>query len=378
MRSPAPVHMWVVAPPGDDVRKRIERIARAPDVAHVAVMPDVHAAGSACNGLVLGTHRLVYPAAVGGDIGCGYAAVALDRDADALDHRDAAERLLAALPAAVPIVRHRRRDDPPELSGALSPRELSAGALAARATADGRLECGTLGRGNHFLEFQADEAERLWIMVHSGSRAMGQHITTLHLERATLAAGGLAWLDTDTPAGQAYLHDLGWARRYASESRRRMLEAAAGVARDILGCRADWSTLLDADHNHVQAEMHDGGSLLVHRKGANRAPEHAPNLIPGSMATHTYRVTGRGTPGSLASSSHGAGRRFSRGAARSRIRRRDVERQLAGVWIDPRVAARLVDEVPSAYRDIHAVMRAQRELVRIVWRLRPVLSYKGV
>ncbi|HRX87679.1 MAG TPA: RtcB family protein, partial [Phycisphaerae bacterium] len=368
---------WTAEPLAPAVKQGLERVSRAPGVVRIAVMPDVHPAAGVNNGCVIATRKLIYPAAVGGDIGCGFATVALNGPAGELARRPAAEAVLAALPRVVPVMRHRRRDDPPELAGALAADNLSAPQLAAFAARDGRLELGTLGRGNHFLEFQQDETGRMWLMVHSGSRAMGQHITNHHRRTATPAGGGLAWLDADDPAGQAYLRDAAWARAYAAESRRRMLHAAAEVAGDIVGTTPDWSTLLNTDHNHVQAEDHDGQSVYVHRKGANTADCDAPNVIPGSMASHTFHVAGRGAPDALRSSSHGAGRRISRGAARHRLRRTDVTRELAGVWVDPAIVPRLTDEAPSAYKDLDAVMRAQHDLVRIVRRVRPVLVYKG-
>ena len=372
------LHMWTTDPPDPAVQQALDRLTRAPDVVHVAVMPDVHLTPGVCNGLAVATTHLIYPAAVGGDIGCGYTTVAFDGSARALDRRAAAEATLQALPSVAPVMRHRRRDGLPDFPAELTPDRLSAPELAAQAARDGRLELGTLGRGNHFLEFQSDDEDRLWLIVHSGSRAMGQHITTFHIRRATASSSGLASLDADTPAGQAYLRDAAWARAYAAESRRRLLTAAAAVITDLLGLTPDWPTLLNTDHNHVQPELHATRPLWVHRKGANTAFDDAPNIIPGSMATATYHVQGRGSPDALSSSSHGAGRRLSRGAARARIRRTDLARQLANVWIDPRTAAKLADEAPGAYKDIDAVMRAQHDLVRITRRLRPILCYKGV
>ena len=215
-------------------------------------------------------------------------------------------------------------------------------------------------------------------MVHSGSRAMGQHISAVHLRRVQAVGGGLAWLDADTDEGQAYLHDVAWARRYAAESRRRMLSAGVAVIGRTLGLEPDQDTWLNTDHNHVQREEHGGRTLWVHRKGANVASAGLPNVVPGSMATHTYHVLGRGEAQALMSSSHGAGRRLSRSAARAKVRRKDLARQLANIWIDPRTASKLADESPDAYKDLDAVMRAQRALVRIVRRVRPILCYKGV
>lgn len=372
------VRMRVIEPPEPAVRQTIDRLVRSPDVVHVAVMPDVHLAAGVSNGVVVATERFVYPAAVGGDIGCGFAVVAFAGGAAALDQRSAAEAVLRSLPRRVPVMRHRRCDGLPELAGKLAPDELSAPELAAKARTDGRLELGTLGRGNHFLEFQEAEDGCLWLMVHSGSRAMGQHITAFHGRRAVPAGGGLGCLDTQGEPGIAYLHDVAWARAYAAEGRRRMIEAGAALVADRLSMEVDWGSYLNSDHNHVQAERHGGRTLWVHRKGANVAAIGVRNVIPGSAGSHTYHVEGRGEPDSLMSSSHGAGRRLSRSAARARIRVRDAAVQFAGVWIDPRSVARLVDEAPAVYKDIAAVMRAQRDLVRIVRRLRPVLCYKGV
>jgi tRNA-splicing ligase RtcB len=374
----AKLEMWVVEPPAPAVRQVLERVVRAPGVVQVAVMPDVHLAAGVANGMVVATEGLLYPAAVGGDIGCGFAAVVFEGAARPLVRRSAAEAVLAGLPKFVPVMRHRRKDGPPELEADHAADALSDGKLAAKAAGEGRLELGTLGRGNHFVEFQADEEGRLWVMVHSGSRALGQHITAHHLRGATAAGGGLAWLEAESAAGQAYLRDVAWARAYAAASRRRMLAAAAELVGDVLDVDADWATLLNTDHNHVQAEEHDRRLLWVHRKGANAAAEGALNMIPGSMATHTYHVRGRGAAAALMSSSHGAGRRLSRGAARSQVRRKDLERQLRDVWVDPALFGRLVDEAPAAYKDIDAVMRAQRELVKIERRLQPVVCYKGV
>ncbi|MCA9252943.1 MAG: RtcB family protein [Phycisphaerales bacterium] len=370
-------HTWLANQPEPAVKQTIERLCRAPDVAHVAVMPDVHLAAGVSNGLAVATERLIYPAAVGGDIGCGYSAVAFAGDASPLQRRQAAEYVLQELPHAVPVIRHSRRNGLPELAGELDANRLSHPELIAKALTVGREELGTLGRGNHFLEFQSDEDGRIWVMVHSGSRAMGQHITAAHLKHAEKVGGGLSWLDADSEAGNAYLQDVAWARSYAKESRRRMLEAAAGIVAEALGAQIDASTWINTDHNHVEREEIGRQTYWVHRKGANRVDDESPNIIPGSMATATYHVVGRGNPEALNSSSHGAGRKLSRSAARAKIKRKDLDRQLKDIWIDPNTAAKLTDESPSAYKDIEAVMRAQKDLVRITQKLRPVLCYKG-
>jgi tRNA-splicing ligase RtcB len=242
---------------------------------------------------------------------------------------------------------------------------------------DGRVQFATLGRGNHFVEFQTDHEGWLWLMVHSGSRAIGQAIATHHLRRAQPASTGLLYFEAETGTGQAYLQDLHWACRYAAASRREMMAVVADLMANLFGVAADSDSAFDCNHNHVRRETHHGEDLWVHRKGAVGAAAEEPGIIPGSMATVSFHVSGRGNGASLCSSSHGAGRRLSRTEARQTIRTIDFERQLKGVWFDHRLAHALREESPAAYKDIHAVMRAQRELTRVVRELRPLLCYKG-
>lgn len=321
---------------------------------------------------MIATRRLIYPQAVGSDIGCGMSAVPFDLQADALDqHRAAA--VLGKLRRAIPVMRHRSLRVAPTLdcSGLSDP------ALAAVAAREGRVELGTLGRGNHFVELQRDEEGRLWGMVHSGSRIMGQIISEHHSARASRAGGGLVYFDADTDAGRAYLGDAAWAAAYAERSRAIMLEAAADVIDAVCGARADLDHTFTSCHNHVLRESQAGENLWVHRKGANQADEGRLGIIPGSMASPSYHVRGRGEPASLCSSSHGAGRALHRAKARRMISPDRLRREMAGVYFDESNTARLVEEAPSAYRDVRRVMRAQRDLVRIVRTLVPVFSYKG-
>lgn len=374
--SPA-VYRWLAGPLPRDVAAALDRLARAEDVRHVAVMPDVHLAADVCIGTVLATNRLIYPAAVGGDIGCGLLAVAFDCGADVLATESAAGALFRRLYAAVPANRHRRpRDLPP----GLAERPLSDPRLSAVARRDGRVQLGTLGRGNHFLEFQADEDGRLWLAVHSGSRAIGQAVRDWHVARAAGGgrADGLVSIDAGTPAGQAYLADAEWARAYADASRRAMADAAAEAVRALFGGSRVDGSIIACDHNHVRRETHLGGPMWVHRKGAMPAAAGELGVLPGSMGTATYHVEGRGEPAALCSSAHGAGRAMTRAQARSAVSDRDLRRQLAGVWFDPRAGPHLREEAPAAYKDVAAVLRAQRDLTRVVRKLRPVLVYKGV
>lgn len=372
----APLHLWTAGPLGTDVKASVERLTEAGGAVHVALMPDAHLAHDVCIGTVLATCDRIYPAAVGGDIGCGMAAIAFDADAGLLADEAPAARLLSALYDAIPCLKHRHAGPLPDT---LADAPLSDPALERRKRREGRLQLGTLGRGNHFLEFQRDDGDRLWLMAHSGSRSMGVAIRDHHLHRARRDdASGLSVLDADGESGRAYASDHDWALRYAQVNRERLVQRAAERVGELFRVRVDPTTLVTCHHNHVRLEEHFGESLWVHRKGAISARDAEPGIIPGSMGTDSYLTSGRGCATSLCSSSHGAGRVMSRTAARQRIPLRTFRRQMRGVWYDHRHERRLLDEAPAAYRDIAAVMRAQRDLTRVVHRLRPVLSFKGV
>ena len=374
----APMSTWLTGPLEPKVAATLERMRRAADVRHVAVMPDVHLAVDVCVGTVLATDRLVYPQAVGGDIGCGMLAVAFDAGADALADPGVAARVLSRLYGAVPSSRrHRARTAAPPPDLAAEP--LSHGSLEAVRRSEGALQLGTLGGGNHFVELQADDGDggRLWLMIHSGSRAMGQAIKDHHLARAQPVGGGLKALDAATDAGRAYAVDVQWARRYADANRQAMAEAVAEVLRKELGVRRADEPAVACDHNHLAREDHFGTPLWVHRKGAAPADAGQAGVIPGSMGTLSYHVEGRGRPEALRSSAHGAGRAMSREKARQSLTPHQLIRQMAGVWFDYRRARDLREESPTAYKDVRAVMRAQQELVRVVRTLRPLLVYKA-
>jgi tRNA-splicing ligase RtcB len=368
---------WLSEPLTPDVARSLDRLRSAGDVVRVAAMPDVHLAEEVCVGVVVATTRRIYPAAVGGDIGCGMAALQFECGADALANETAAAHVLTALQRHVPVLVHRRDTMDRPLPESLEDTPLSSPALDTRRRRDGRVEFGTVGRGNHFVELQADDEGALWLMVHSGSRAMGGAIRDHHLRNASSDESGLRFLDADSDAGGAYMADHKWALRYADANRRAIVAATAEIIGKLLGAQPVDMSLVACSHNHVRREVHDGVELWVHRKGAIPAADGEPGIIPGSMGTWSLHTLGRGEPASLRSSSHGAGRTMSRTEARARIRMRDFERDVEGVWFDHRLARRLVEEAPAAYRDIGRVMRAQRELTRVVRRLRPVLVYKG-
>jgi tRNA-splicing ligase RtcB (3'-phosphate/5'-hydroxy nucleic acid ligase) len=378
MRRNSDVRMWLTEPLSPDVRRSIERLERLEDVQRIAVMPDVHLGERVCIGCALATRELIYPAAVGSDIGCGYAAMALRNDQGMSRDLDGARTWISALRESVPVMRQR------SLSGArgwppgLRPEDLSRRELAALARREGQIELGTLGRGNHFLELQIEDDNTLWLMVHSGSRAMGQAITRLHVSGAERGRSGMEFLAASEEAGLAYLRDVEWAERYAAANRQFVLLAAAEVAARVLGGVPDWGMYIDCNHNHVQLEDHAGERLFVHRKGANVASAGVAALIPGCMGGESFHVVGRGEEAALCSSSHGAGRRLSRRDASRRISTRELLQQMEGAAIDVQSAPSLREEAPGAYKDIRAVMRAQRDLVRIARVVRGLATYKGV
>jgi tRNA-splicing ligase RtcB len=378
MKKDAPaavVTRWLAEPLSKDVVQSIDRVASLPDVRRVALMPDVHLAADVCVGLVVATTRTIYPRAVGSDIGCGMLAMRFEAPADLLADELSAGRLLAALYRYVPSLKQPREAIPAALPEQLLHAPLSHRRLEKLKRRDALLQWGTLGRGNHFVEFQSDHEAQLWLMLHSGSRGMGQAIAAHHEERARTSLGN--GFDVESDAGQAYLLDHDWAIEYAMQNRLAMLQAVCEVMEELFGVTATPDSLIHCHHNHVRCETHFGESHWVHRKGALAAPADQPGVIPGSMGARSYHVRGRGHADSLASSSHGAGRALSRGAAAASIPPRALMRQMRGVWFDQRRAAALCDEAPAAYKDIGAVMRAQRELIRIDRELRPLLSYKG-
>jgi tRNA-splicing ligase RtcB len=372
----APLHTWLIEPLEPAVAQAILRLRRAPDVRHVAVMPDVHLASEVCVGTVFGTSHLIYPQAVGGDIGCGMLALRLNAPSDLLRNPARAGKILAAMAHAVPPIRRHRRAtlaEPDSIRNA----PLSHPHLESIRRDEGVLQLGTLGSGNHFIELQSDEQDQLWLMIHSGSRIMGQAIRAHHLARALPMGSGLKALDATAESGQAYLHDLAWARQFAAANRLAMAQQVVDVLAEVLAAHAEWDSLIATDHNHVAREMHGDASLWVHRKGAMPAGASVAGILPGSMGSESFHVEGRGCANALDSSAHGAGRAMSREAARRSISTRHVHQQMSGVWYDYRMDQALREEAPAAYKDIHAVLRAQRELVRVVRVLHPLLSYKA-
>jgi tRNA-splicing ligase RtcB len=394
-----PVKAWVRGVPLEDAaRAQLENVARLPFVGPwVAVMPDVHFGIGATVGSVIPTKGAIVPAAVGVDIGCGMMAVRTSLTAS--DLPDDLKAIRTAIEKAVP---HGRTDgggrndrgswrDSPAHVGeawkALAPRYeriLERHPSLGRGQSENQL--GTLGTGNHFVEVVLDEAQRVWFLLHSGSRGVGNRIGRHFIERArsTLEKRGdappdrdLAWLEEGTPLFDDYVSAVSWAQDYASENRRLMMQSIVDAVRRVPGLLAFEAHLeaVNCHHNYVARERHHGEDLLVTRKGAVRAGRGELGIVPGSMGARSYVVRGKGNPESFESCSHGAGRAMSRGEAKRRFSVADHAKATAHV--ECRKDADVVDETPMAYKDIDAVMKAQEDLVEVVHTLRQVVCVKG-
>ncbi len=375
LKTRVPVYTWSQRL-DDKTLRQLARIARQPYVVkQVAAMPDAHVANGVAVGTVFATHNVVVPSALGGDLGCGVAAVRFEGAASEID-TVMLRRILLALTRAIPTgdTTHRRATSvSPIFDGRLSTRSLE--------HACNRLyskHLGTLGGGNHFLELDRDTNNGLWLMVHSGSRGLGGVIAEHHQKVAAVGgANALGGLRTDEKPGRSALSDCAVAFEFAKRNRTAMLEVAADIVTQATGKALSAQSAIDVHHDFVQLESHGGEELLVHRKGAIAAARGTTALIPGSMATASYLVQGLGEPLSFASASHGAGRVMSRREARERIRPKALERMMRRVVFDASKMESLVEESPAAYREVTEVLEDESDLVRPRLRLEPMLVLKG-
>jgi tRNA-splicing ligase RtcB (3'-phosphate/5'-hydroxy nucleic acid ligase) len=358
---------------------------------HVALMPDAHLGKGATVGSVLPTREAIIPAAVGVDIGCGMIAVRTPWTVDEVRDRGPLAPLRGDVERAIPLSagRYNKRLTPTAEKRVAELREL-AGSLGVLESVDGTapnwpLQLGSLGSGNHFVEVTADEQARVWLFLHSGSRGVGNKIAMRHIaiareraerDRLDLPDRDLAWLSQGTREFDAYIAELRWAQHFALLNREEMMDRVADcLARHM---RADSTPRLESvncHHNFSQQETHDGVELWISRKGAIQAQEGQDGLIPGSMGTASYVVTGLGNPLSLESSPHGAGRAFSRTKARKTFTRAQLDEAMAGIeW---RHTDAFLDEIPAAYKDVDVVMRDAADLVAIRHTLRQLVNVKG-
>lgn len=369
--------------------EQAQRAARLPIIHdHVALMPDAHIGIGATVGSVIPTKSAIIPAAVGVDIGCGMAAIRTDLVSSQLP--DDLAPLLRLMERVIPAGvgeghgERGRAEDGPGADGWFAANPMPsdhARALSKKA----RTQFGSLGSGNHFAEVCLDEQERVWLFLHSGSRGIGNQLATRHIDTAkklrhllphAVEDPALAWFVQGTPEFEAYIADMLWCQAYALANRDAMLAAFAKAFFRFVGSGRERERI-NCHHNFAALEQHGDEELWITRKGAISARAGQLGLIPGSMGTRSYVVRGLGNELSWQSCSHGAGRRFSRSEAKRRYTVKDLKAQMGDrTWLDGR-ADRLVDEIPSAYKDIDEVMANQRDLVEVVHTLRQIVNYKG-
>jgi tRNA-splicing ligase RtcB len=390
-----PVKVWTpdLEP---EARRQLENVSRLPIVhGHIAAMPDVHAGIGATVGSVIPTKGAIVPAAVGVDIGCGVNAVQLTLNAR--DLPGSLGRIRSAIESAVPV----GFDMHPAPKGRGGAREKAAKALEAGLQriaertpqirsmqkdfdATWLRQLGSLGGGNHFIEVCLDESGQVWVMLHSGSRGIGNVIGRHFIERARremertdmhLPDRDLAWLVEGSKSFDRYVEAVHWAQDYATANRREMMRAVLKAIEPHVPPFKVVGEAISCHHNYVAREHHFGADVLVTRKGAIRAGAGDMAIIPGSMGAQSFIVRGKGNPESLCSCAHGAGRRMSRTEAKRRFTREDLVRQTEGV--ECRKDGGVIDEIPGAYKPIDEVMRNQSDLVDIVHTLKQVVCVKG-
>jgi tRNA-splicing ligase RtcB len=400
------VKMWVSdeTPIESQAYDQIKAMATLPILAgHIAIMPDVHWGKGATVGSVIPTRGAIIPAAVGSDEGCGMIAARLNITTNELP--DNLGKMREAIEQAIPVGFNMHKNSRAvdnvlklgtrqmfapylrelrERFNALTARHGFSRKDADHLDASAWKQVGTLGGGNHFIELQVDEAGGVWLMLHSGSRYVGKTLADKAISQALedserrgdkLPSKDLAWLAEGTPSFQEYVEALTWAQDYARMNRDVMMSLLWNAVNVFLPEDTQVEQVINCHHNYVE-HMNVGGEMLwVTRKGAVSARDGEWGIIPGSMGTASYIVQGLGNPGSYYSCSHGAGRVMSRGKAKRTFTVEDLISQTAGV--ESRKDAGVLDEIPSAYKDIDAVMEAQKDLVIPRHRLKQLLCVKG-
>ena len=386
-----PVKIWT-----DDVDERskeqLENIASLPFIHHhVAAMPDVHLGIGATIGSVIATHKAIIPAAVGVDLGCGMVAARLSITANNLDEKSL-KKVFDQITRDVPVGRAQHPDNR-ILVEAAKPFEVGLKILTDRhpelLKAFGKFskwtnQMGTLGGGNHFIEVCLDEADQVWVMLHSGSRGIGNAIADYFIKLArkdmerwmiNLPDRDLAYFPEGTEHFVDYVEAVHWAQEYAMQNRQSMLELVLSALARHLPPFAVTTEVVNCHHNYVAKEHHYGANVWVTRKGAIRARIGDIGIVPGSMGARSYIVSGKGNLESFCSSAHGAGRRMSRTAAEKCFTEADLAAQTTGVIC--RKDKGVLDEIPGAYKDIDQVMANQNDLTEILHTLKQVVCVKG-
>lgn len=386
-----PIRMWTdPASVEDSAMRQLQNTAGLPWIKGLAVMPDVHYGKGATVGSVIAMKDAVCPAAVGVDIGCGMSAVKTSLTANDLpgDLSGLRSQIERAIPVGAGM--HREPVDPGRLYGFsengfgdLWERfDYVADAVKFRRDRAMR-QIGTLGTGNHFIEVSTDMSGVVWLMLHSGSRNIGNELADFHINVARGLSHNQGLIDRDlavflaaTPEMQEYRNDLFWAQEYAKYNRAVMMSLFKEVIRkQFRKAKVSFGQEISCHHNYVAEERYDGMDLLVTRKGAIRAGSGDYGIIPGSMGTGSYIVKGLGNEKSFNSASHGAGRKMSRTAAKRKFSVRDLAEQTKGV--ECRKDSGVVDEIPGAYKSIEQVIDQQTDLVEVVAKLKAVVCVKG-
>ena len=360
---------------------------------HVAIMPDVHAGIGATVGSVIPTKGAIIPAAVGVDLGCGMMATRLSLKAS--DLPDNLSKIRSDIERTVPHggpgpAGGWQQNIPNSITKAwvekgLEKRfKLLCEKYPGFAKANSLVHLGTLGGGNHFIELCIDEEQRVWLMLHSGSRGIGNQIGRFFIDKARemlikrdykVPDKDLAWFEEGEPEFDDYVEAVSWAQDFARINREMMNIRVLESLRHHLPPFTTDKVAVNCHHNYVRKEHHFGADIYVTRKGAVSAQEGELGIIPGSMGAKSFIVRGKGNADSFCSCSHGAGRRMSRTKAKAQFTVEDME--LATTGVECRKDAGVIDEIPLAYKDVDAVMAAQKDLVDVVHVLKQVLCVKG-
>jgi len=376
----------------DGARRQLVNVSRLPIVHHhVAAMPDVHQGIGATVGSVIPTLRAIIPSAVGVDIGCGMIAVRLSLSGNDIEEKSL-KRIFDQISRDVPVGFNQHDEGEARVSAA-SPfarklKKITADHPGIEKRVGKRSswvrQMGTLGGGNHFIEVCLDESSRVWVMLHSGSRGMGNAIGTYFIElarkdaeknRIQLPDRDLAYFREGAAHFDDYIEAVGWAQDYARANRAEMMDLVLEALRRHLPAFEVTGKAVNCHHNYVERERHYGEDVWLTRKGAISAREGELGIIPGSMGARSYIVRGRGSAESFQSCAHGAGRRMSRTQAEKRFSVEDLARQTEGVVC--RKDKGVLDEIPGAYKDIDEVMANQSDLVEVVHTLKQVICVKG-
>ncbi|MDI3331192.1 MAG: RtcB family protein [Micrococcus sp.] len=371
----------------EQTREQAIDTARLPFIhPHVALMPDAHLGKGATVGSVIPTLGTIIPAAVGVDIGCGMIAVRTQFSAADLPKDRAAVR--RAIERAIPLsAGHYNKKISPTAAPRLDElvdRAVAAGFDPATYAANWDLQLGSLGSGNHFIEVSLDEQDRVWTFLHSGSRGVGNRIAQHHIQvaaaqarrsGASLPHPDLAYLEEGTEEFDRYIRELRWAQHFALLNREEMMDRVLRQVSEWAGTEVQEQERINCHHNFTESEYHFGRQVWVSRKGAIRATAGEPGLIPGSMGTASYVVTGKGNALSLNSSPHGAGRTYSRKKARRTFTLAQLREAMAG--IEYRDTEAFLDEIPAAYKPIDQVMADSADLVSVRHTLRQIVNVKG-